>query len=717
MDIDFENSPFSGFAGFTNKELEGIWNNLFSKNSKLPDNILVHKQIKTDNGIKVFASKNKSLKQIEFSVTGVDVFKDNQLLSKIYCIKQLNMIVSIVQNNNKYDLKIDSDKSNVSSKKEQLKIIKIEINSKIDLEDKNFKDYITRERMFIFDKEIKDEKVLKVEKLRLSPYFDKIIKYSQNDNYFKYVFDENRFKFIKKIDEFWISSDLFYVIMGTDGIGKTTSLLFFSSYMHNDYNVLYLNLKLFSGKNSKEAGDIFFNEIKRLFFVNKLFLIDGILDVNYEQFKNIKSTIIKEVETKNKNTETNGIEFMWLLLERFIKEFAYSETFSTNLLIILDQYKNNNIDEYYRGINKISELIANNNSYSNYSIIYKIKLLVIISINNYDTKKMFLENLKILYLDYNSKIIPENNNDNDKNIIEERENNEFLNIQNFLDEKVVEINKSFNDHLSILGNNSNQGSLCYLNSRYYEITRKEYLNFNSNCKKLMSDNIGNNYYKCIKSFNFSLKYFQLLMKEKIENPKKEGESDTDYEKRIVKLFYIKIFKKIKDNIEKSYTYMLKDESAKESVDISMKYLMELRNNIYEEKNFLITDIENTLKCFPIKYLDVFLNCFKKLDQNQINYGFFNFFLTYSNTFIKHAINKIINGYLENKIYKNFDGIGFEKIVNEHILKFTFNNQKLIKRNIFSLVGITESTKDYIKKLREKEDLEFYKFYGLEKIKN
>ena len=97
--------------------------------------------------------------------------------------------------------------------------------------------------------------------------------------------------------------------------------------------------------------------------------------------------------------------------------------------------------------------------------------------------------------------------------------------------------------------------------------------------------------------------------------------------------------------------------------------------------------------------------------------FLIFFLTYSNTFIKHAINKIINGYLENKIYKNFDGIGFEKIVNEHILKFTFNNQKLIKRNIFSLVGINESTKDYIKKLREKEDLEFYKFYGLEKIKN
>ena len=208
-----------------------------------------------------------------------------------------------------------------------------------------------------------------------------------------------------------------------------------------------------------------------------------------------------------------------------------------------------------------------------------------------------------------------------------------------------------------------------------------------------------------------------LMKEIIENPKNQGESDNEYEKKIVMSFYKKMFNKIKDNIEKSYEYMLKDESSIEIVDISMKYLIELRNNIYEEKTFLNTDIKNILSHFPIKYLDVYLNCFEKLDEEQMKFGFFNFFLTYSNKFIKHAINKILNQYLKNRIYNNFDGIGFEKIVNEHILKFAFHNQKLIKRNIFSLVGITKSTKDYIKKLREKENLEFYQFYKQEKIKH
>ena len=716
MDINFEKEPFSGYSGFTSKELEDIWNYLFTVNSKLPDKISVQNENKTDNGIKVFASKDNNKNEIEFSFTGVEIYKDNQILSKIYCIKQLNMILSILRKNDKYDYKIDSDKSDMNSKNGKLKINRIKINRKIDLEAKNFKDYITRERMFILGEEIKEEEVNEVEKLKLSPYFDNIIKYSKYDNNFKLVLDENRFRLIKKIEEFWMSSNLFYVIMGTDGIGKTTSLLFFSSYIHTNYNVLYLNLKLFLGKNSKEAEDIFFNEIKRLFFVNKLFSFEELLDVNYEKFKNIKSKIIKEVEENNKNIKINGIEFMWLLLEIFINEFLVTDIFSTNLLIILDQYKSNDIDEYYRGINTISELIKNNNMDNNYSIIYEIKLLVIISINNYDTKKMFLENLKIIYYDYNNKIIQDNNNDKNNNN-EENENYEFLNIENFLDAKILEINKSYNDHLSILEKYGNLGSLCYLSSRYYKITRREYLNFNSDCKKLIPDNFGNNYYNCIKSFNFSLKYFQLLMKEIIENPKNQGESDNEYEKKIVMSFYKKMFNKIKDNIEKSYEYMLKDESSIEIVDISMKYLIELRNNIYEEKTFLNTDIKNILSHFPIKYLDVYLNCFEKLDEEQMKFGFFNFFLTYSNKFIKHAINKILNQYLKNRIYNNFDGIGFEKIVNEHILKFAFHNQKLIKRNIFSLVGITKSTKDYIKKLREKENSEFYQFYEIEKIKN
>ena len=712
MDIDFENSPFSGFSGLTNEEFEGLWNYLLGKNSKLPDKISILKVIKMDNESQIFAYKNGIFKVFNLVDSGVDLIKDKKFLSKIYCREQLNKIVSILENNDKYVFKIESGKSDMNSENGQSKIIKIEIYSQIDLEDTNFKNYITRESLLLFDQEIKEEKVIEVEKLKLSPYFDSIIKFPQKNNYFKLVIDENRFKLFKKIDEFWISKDFFYVIMGTNGIDKITSLLFFSSYVYKSYHVLYLNLKLFSRKNSKEAVDIFTNEMQRIFFVNKDISFNEFLDEKYIQFINLKSSIAEEFETKNKN----GIKSMWLLLEKFIKEFSNSNFFS-NLLIILDQYKNNNTDENYEGLNTICELIGKHSKNANFSNVSKIKLLVVISINNYDTKKMFLENANIMYFDYNNRIISDINKDKSNNNIEKNENYELLNIENFLNKNIEKINKSFNDHLSFFGNYIIEGSKSYINTIYSDITRKEYLNNNSNCKKLISKNIGNNFYHCIKSFNFSLKYFQLLVKEKLENLRQQGESDNEYEKRIVKSFYLKMFQKIKDNIEKNYKYMLKEKSSKEIVDISLKYLIKLRNNIYEEKTFLFTDIENILNCFPIKYLDVYLSCFKKLDQNQIHFGFYNFYFTYSNRFIKYAINQIINLYLKNIIPNNFDGIGFEKIVNDRILKLTFHNQKLIKRNIFSLVGITESTKDYVKKLREKENSEFYEFYKLEKVKN
>ena len=66
-------------------------------------------------------------------------------------------------------------------------------------------------------------------------------------------------------------------------------------------------------------------------------------------------------------------------------------------------------------------------------------------------------------------------------------------------------------------------------------------------------------------------------------------------------------------------------------------------------------------------------------------------------------------------YNDFDGINFEKIVKENILQIIIHNKKLIKRNIFSLVGITKSTNAYVEKLREKENLEFYEFFGLKSL--
>ena len=161
--------------------------------------------------------------------------------------------------------------------------------------------------------------------------------------------------------------------------------------------------------------------------------------------------------------------------------------------------------------------------------------------------------------------------------------------------------------------------------------------------------------------------------------------------------------------------MLNKKSSLEIVDLTLKYLITLRNYIYEKRTFSIYEIENLLYFFPAKYLNIYLSCTEEFDENQINFGFYHFFFTYSNSFIKHAINKIIDEYLEKIKYNDFDGINFDEIVKKKISQIEIHNQKLIKRNIFSLEGITKSNRSYINKLREKENLEFYEFFGLKRL--
>ena len=711
MDINFEDTPFTGYNDFTNDELLNIWVYLYSPNSKLQEQIILEKQCETDKGIKIIACKNEKFEEIEILHNEVNIFKDNTLLAKIYSAEQLDSIISMLINNNKYDFKINGNKFNKKVSLGQSKIIKIEIETKKDLEYENFKNYIGRERKDIFQNETRiEEEVIEIEKLRLSPYFNDIVKEPQTDNYFKLIINENRIKLIRKINEFWVSGYLFYVIMGTDGIGKTTTLLYLINFI-NQYYVLYLNLKLFSNKTKQEAENIFFNEIQRIYFVNKDFMTDFTSKVKYQKFKNLKLSILQEIEKNNINQNMKGIEIMWLLLKTFITKLkGKDKIYNSNLLIILDQYKVDNIDPNYKEINNISFLM---NDIAESSLLYRYKLLIIISINNYDTKNMFLENLNISFFDYNNELVPNNNSTKDK--IKENKNYEFLNIENFLNEKIEKINNNFNERILKIVNKKISDSACFLNNRYFDQTRKEYINYNSNCKKLIPKDLGKNYLYCIKAFNYSLKYYQLLMELKSKNAIKEKEKEDIYEKRISNLFYSTIFNKIKDNIDKSYNYILNKKSSKELVKLTLECLIKLRNCIYEEMTFLIEDMENLLKIFPVKYLNVFLSCIEELNTSQTNFGFYNFYFNYSNLFIKHAINKIINDYSKNSKYNDYDGINFEKIVNEKILKIPIHNNKLIKRNIFSLVGISKSTKDYVAKLREKENLEFYEFYELKKL--
>ena len=253
--------------------------------------------------------------------------------------------------------------------------------------------------------------------------------------------------------------------------------------------MLYLNLKLFSNKTKQEAEDIFFKEVQRIFFVNKNFTTNLTLNTKNQNYKNLKKLILQEIKNNNKAENIKGIEYAWLLLQTFMIKLEVSYIYNSNLLIILDQYKCDQIDPDYYEINNLSVLIDN---ISKSSYFYKFKLLLIISINNYDTKRMFLENVNTTFFEYNNELVSDISSVNDN--IENDKNYELIKIEKFLDWKIDKINKSFNERIMNILYKKNSDSFFFLNSRYFDRTRKEYLNCNCNCKKLIPENIGRNYY-------------------------------------------------------------------------------------------------------------------------------------------------------------------------------------------------------------------------------
>ena len=252
----------------------------------------------------------------------------------------------------------------------------------------------------------------------------------------------------------------------------------------------------------------------------------------------------------NNIIDTNGIQYFWELLLIFIRE--YDKTTKGNILIVLDQYKNDKIDEDFKNLNKLSELLESGN------LINSFKLMILISINNYDTKEIFLENLS--YISFfqitNSKLFPlpkyRSDINEDFNIINniykqqnDNDNYELKEIENFLNEKYNEFQTNFKDKLndnsknfSLLPNKIN--SKLILNTKFYNVTKKDYINEIVSCKTLMNNEMDKNYINCIEIFGYSLKYYSLLLYEINNTKKEENEKDEIFSKKVVNNFYKKM---------------------------------------------------------------------------------------------------------------------------------------------------------------------------------
>ena len=229
------------YLDFKNDDFSNIWKCINeSKKSYNDINFDFPEQEENSNYIILFLNKGEQKVLFHFYKSPVNL-KIEKKDYKVYTFEQCNFIFSQIDIN-KYSIVVNDEKvKNNSLDIEKIKTINIQkIEHTIGAEE--FGKNILIEKKELPSKET----IIKINKNLLSLYFNDIcISSDKDDNDVDLIIDENRIEFIKKINEFLDSDDLFYQVLGADGIGKTVTLLYYSSSLLNDYGNLYLNLKLF----------------------------------------------------------------------------------------------------------------------------------------------------------------------------------------------------------------------------------------------------------------------------------------------------------------------------------------------------------------------------------------------------------------------------------------------------------------------------------------
>ena len=536
---------------------------------------------------------------------------------------------------------------------------------------------------------IENNNLKEINPLLLSPNFYEINSNEILTENFKLIINSQRKNLFEKIDNFMISKKLYYLIIGNDGIGKTISFLYYS--LISEFDVIYLNLKACILYDLKK---VFFNEIAKYYFINEKKNTKE-TQIKIQDFIKLNSGIISGAEQNNLI-----IYKFWSYLETFLMNIK----FKTKTLIILDQYKNITIDKGFFYLNNIIKNVKDNN----------FKILISCSLNNYDIEKNFIRNIHHL-----------NFNDNEENDDEDNINDPFdlKNICNFyenilidkIDKEENEIKENYYFSLNNIPMNVIVQPQFILETPEFEnFVIKEYFSELSKSSLLLKE-FNKEEIECLNNFNYNLKYTTKYIKFKKDN---ENMAIEDIIKNFYEISKFKIINKIDD----FYLNSSENNNIMNFQLFEYQKLLELRNLIYDERLFSLNEIKMILPYFPMKYLQtqININWNKKFDCYNVPKNR-KFKIQYVNNFIKIVINHIIN-----EIEKSFDntnnipkclndGNFFEKEILRTLLnqkKIIFGQSKFNRRNVFSLIGITNYSKKTIDKKRAQEDNILYEYYDI-----
>ena len=157
---------------------------------------------------------------------------------------------------------------------------------------------------------------IEINPILLSFNFEELFYTNLKNGKFLLILNEDRKNFLGKIQEFINSKKKFLWIIGSDGIGKTISLMYYSTIFCD--NVLYLNLKLLN-KNSDKIKEFFINDIIRFFYFKNR-------NQGIKEFKNTQSNLLYLLSetfhlSEGEKNKENKYKF-WIYLKKLINNLS-----------------------------------------------------------------------------------------------------------------------------------------------------------------------------------------------------------------------------------------------------------------------------------------------------------------------------------------------------------------------------------------------------------
>ena len=679
----------------------------------------------------------------------------------IYTKEQLDYLIYYYKENYRF---IDDKNNYLENSNDYKDIISINFVKKNNFEftDNIYIEFKNKANAFLDQKEANEKNdIIEIDPIILSFNFKAIFPKILIDKSFELILNEERKNFLEKIKQFLYSQKRYLWLVGSDGIGKTISLMYYA--LINCDSVFYINLKLLT-ENEKRLKKLLVNDLaKYLYFKNRKQDEESFLKTQ----NTMKYLANRKVFNLSKEQEALQTKYKFWIWLRNIFDIIFFDNIPS--IIILDQYRDTSSDYNYQYLNNLIDFIETKTS---------CKLIISTSINNFDIQYNFYNNINHFSINVNDDKELNDNEPNFEDKIQNIDNDYFSKecdfYENFLNEKTTRSYEEKNKEVPEFKSD------FVLNNKLKDKTIKIYYSSLVSGKAL-AKNFDQDEIDCFKNFNYNLKYINKYIKfkseyiEKIKNEKvilnnlkdnkknkgnnnnlinsnqneinnvnidsnnnvlenincinnikndtlkKDNNSDKSDTKSIIKNFYSESHNHINEKITSFYLMTYEDNSNKKDIYYleMYKYLRELRDVIFRKDLFNIFELRAKMKFYPGKYLRIVQ--IPLIWQSDASRTIQNYRIEYSNNFIRLAINEIIKHIesmldFHNKIETdNGGGITFEKNVINAIInnkKQIFGQLKFEIRKVFSLVGKTANSKNTIEKHRNEEKNYIYEFYDV-----